>query len=448
MKQHPLSEQFRQYCTAHFPDLPQHKILLAASGGRDSMTLAHLLLKSGLQFGIAHCNYGLRGSDSEEDAALVRRFAEEWQLSFHYIAFNPEEVSGPGKKGLQERARKLRYEWFEELCTAFGYSAVLTAHHANDNAETLLMHLAKGTGIRGLHGIPLRNGRYCRPLLFATRQEITSYAHDKAIRYRDDRSNDSDDYSRNALRHQVIPALEQIFPQTVSAMSQSISHFSGVEKYYRIAIERERSKVLEKRGSDYYILIRRLLQTADVGTLLYELITPFGFSAGQTKEAIKLLQAESGHFLSSETHQLIKDRTFLIITSKVPELADLILIEQANCTIETPEGLFRCRETKEGEQSSDNPNCLFVDAEKVQFPLSLRRRRTGDYFYPSGFGMKKKKISKFLIDKKMSLPDKERIWILANDKQIVWVAGLRADARFLPGKSTKKMLCLEFIPKG
>lgn len=448
MKQHPLSEQFKLHCRAYFPDLPQHKILLAASGGRDSMALAQLLLESGLSFGIAHCNYRLREEDSEEDAALVRRFAEEWQLCFHYIAFNPKEVSGPDKKGLQERARKLRYDWFEELCTTFGYSAVLTAHHANDNAETLLMHLAKGTGIRGLHGIPARNGHYLRPLLFASRQEITDYVQSQAIKFRDDQSNETDDYSRNAVRHRVIPALEQIFPQTITALSQSIRHFSGAEKYYLMAIERERSKVLEKRGSDYYILIRRLQQTADIGTLLYELLSPFGFSAGQTNEAIKLLQAEPGHFLSSETHKLIKDRAFLIITTHAPELTDLILIEQANCTIETPEGVFRLRETSGEVWNTDDPNCLLVDAAKLNFPLSLRRRRTGDYFYPSGFGMKKKKISKLLIDKKMSLPDKERLWIIANDKQIVWVAGIRADERFIPGKSTKKMLRVEFIPKG
>lgn len=448
MKQHRLSEQFRQYCRTHFPDLQQHKILLAASGGRDSMALANLLLESGLRFGIAHCNYGLRGADSEADAELVRHFAAEWQLSFHYIAFDPATVSGKDKQGLQERARKLRYNWFEELCSELGYSLVLTAHHANDNAETLLMNLAKGTGIRGLHGIAPRNGHICRPLLFASRAAITDYVRELNIPFRDDQSNDSDDYTRNAVRHQVIPALENIFPQTINGISQSIHRLAGVEQYYHLAIARERKKILQKRGADYYIPIRRLLQTADVATMLFELLLPFRFSAGQTQEAMKLLHAESGHFINSETHKLVKDRDFLIVSAQAQDQTDWIVIEHPNCSIETQEGIFRFKIMDAAQAGPETVHCIYADAEKIQFPLSLRRRRAGDYFYPSGFGMKKKKISKLLIDKKLSITDKERIWIVASGLHIIWVAGLRADARFLPGESTKKVVRMEFIPKG
>lgn len=444
MKQHPLLEQFKNHCRVYFPNMRNQNLLLAVSGGRDSMALAVLLLESGFKFGIAHCNYQLRGDASNEDAALVRAFADEWQLHFHYIEFNPEHL----KSALQERARALRYEWFEELCDTFGYASIVTAHHANDNAETLLMNLAKGTGIRGLHGIPVHNGRIIRPLLFADRTEISAYVREKEIPFREDQSNDTDDYSRNCIRHHVIPALMEIFPQTVKAMATSAGRISGAEKYYLLAIEKERKKLLERRGADHYIPVKRLLQTADTPTMLYELLLPFGFSAPQTQEALKLIESGSGHFIESETHRLIKDRDFLIIGKRESVQSDFLLIPGSDASLETPEGVFRFREVSPASVQPEQPNCIYVAAEQLQFPLTLRRRRTGDYFYPSGFGMKKKKVSKLLIDKKVNLVNKDRVWILANGLQIVWVAGFRADERFLPRDSSKKILRIEFIPAG
>jgi tRNA(Ile)-lysidine synthase len=446
MKQHQLIEQFKKHCKDHFPDLPKENVLLAISGGCDSMVLAHLFLAAGIKFAIAHCNYRLRGEDSDADAALVRGFSEEWQLNFHYNELNSFE--GKSKNGLQERARQVRYEWFEELCASYGYTVVATAHHANDSAETLLMNLAKGTGIRGLHGIPERNGRIIRPLLFAGRHAIRQFASDEGIAYREDRSNDSDDYSRNAVRHHVIPALEQIFPQTVSAIAHSIQYFRGAETYYRMAIEQERKKILQQRGADVYIPIRRLLLTADVPTMLLELLLPYGFSAAQTQEALKLLTAESGHWINSDSHKIVKDRDFLIICRLNSEQTDVLIIPEEQPEESTPEGIFRFTRIEEADLTVENPNCIFVDAAKLQFPLLLRRRRTGDYFYPRGFGKKKKKISKLLIDKKVSLPDKEKVWILCSGPQIVWVAGFRADERFQCGKGTKSFLKIEFLPKG
>lgn len=446
MKQHQLIEQFKKHCKDHFPDLPKEKVLLAISGGCDSMVLAHLFLALGIKFSIAHCNYKLRGKDSDADAALVREFSEEWQLNFHYNELNSFE--GKSKARLQERARQVRYEWFEELCITYGYTLIATAHHANDSAETLLMNLAKGTGIRGLHGIPERNGRIIRPLLFANRHAIRQYAGDQGIVYREDLSNESDDYSRNALRHHVIPALEQIFPQTVSSIAQSIEYFKGAETYYRMAIEQERKKILQQRGQDLYIPIRRLRMTADVPTMLLELLLPYGFSAAQTQEATKLIDTESGHWISSDTHKLVKDRDFLIICRLNSDHTDMLVIPEDKAEESTPEGVFRFTRIEETELTAEIPNCICVDAEKLQFPLVLRRRRTGDYFYPSGFGKKKKKISKLLIDKKVSLPNKEKVWILCSGPQIIWVAGFRADERFQCGKGTKNFLRIEFLPKG
>ncbi|MGC4057808.1 MAG: tRNA lysidine(34) synthetase TilS [Chitinophagaceae bacterium] len=443
MNKHILSQQFATHWKQQFSLNAGEQILLAVSGGCDSMALAHLLLESGIRFAAAHCNFQLRGTDSDADATLVQSFAEENQISYHHITFNTLQSAANGE-GIQETARKLRYEWFQELQQEFGYRYIATAHHADDNAETLLMHLARGTGLSGLHGIPVINGTVIRPLLFATRREIDAYIQANNITFREDASNQSDKYSRNAIRHHILPGLEKIYPQAINAINQSITRFTGAEKYYRKSVDRELKKLLDRRGRDWYIPLRLLIKSLDLPTILYELFTPFGFSPGQMQEIQKLLHASSGHFIDSATHRLIRDRDFFIVTEQLSEAADFILINAIGEKNATPEGTVYLSESDATAVSADNAHVIFVDGDKLTFPLILRRRKTGDYFYPAGFGMKKKKVSRFLIDKKIPAPEKDRIWILTSGKSVVWVLGHRSDERYKVAKSTKKIIRIEF----
>lgn len=421
-------------------------VLLAVSGGVDSMVLAHLLHQSQISFAIGHCNFQLRGADADGDQQFVKAWAEKQGIPFHTVSFDTRAAMQALGAGVQETARKLRYEWLLALCAANGYGALLTAHHANDNAETLLINLFKGTGISGLHGIPERNGVILRPLLFASRNEIAAYASAHAIGYREDASNASDKYLRNAVRHKVIPAVEAVFPDAVEQMNQSIRRFSQVEILYEKAIAAERKKLLEQRGRDYYVQALRLKHRQPLETICYELFRTFGFTASQTGQIVRLIESESGHYLQSGSHRIIKDRNFLIVTALQETEADLLLVEQFPATVDVANGKFSFRMVDTPSRLTADDTVAYVDADMLDMPLKIRRWKTGDYFYPFGMGMKKKKISRFLIDKKVPLHEKEQLWVLESNRRIVWLAGMRADERFKVKAGKSQVLKIEFRP--
>ncbi|RYD59028.1 MAG: tRNA lysidine(34) synthetase TilS [Sphingobacteriales bacterium] len=414
--------------------------LLAVSGGVDSMAMAHLFLKAGLKFAIAHCNFQLRGAEADGDEELVRSWAQQHGVSFHYIRFDTQLKSEEWKKGIQETARILRYDWLDSICEEHKYARLATAHHANDNAETLLMNLFKGTGMAGLHGIPVQNDRIIRPLLFAAKQEVLEYAQAENITWREDASNTKDDYLRNAVRLNLIPAIDKHFPNVVQQLSDSISRFAEAEVLYKRAIEEERKKLLEKRGSDYYIPVLKLKHRKPLNTICYELCSPFGFTSAQVPHILQLMDSESGHYISSPSHRIIRNRNFLIITTVPAQQADLILIEGFPCTIETEHHKFHFSIEKKPEKIIADNTIALIDMKRVVLPLVLRKWRIGDYFYPLGMGMKKKKISRYFIDQKVPIHEKERAWVLESDKRIAWVAGMRLDERFKITDHTQEVL--------
>lgn len=418
----------------------QQTVLLAVSGGSDSMAMSHLFLKAGLSFSIAHCNFQLRGEEADKDEQLVREWCFDNNIVFHHVRFDTKEKMEEWGKGVQETARILRYEWLENLRKEQGYSHIATAHHANDNVETLLMNLFKGTGIAGLHGIPVVNERIIRPLLFAQKKDIANYIAEHNIPYRDDASNATDNYLRNAVRHHIVPVVEEWFKDGVQQVNESITRFSEAEILYRKAVDRELKRLIEKRGNDYYILVRKLIKTEPLSTICYELLQPFGFTALQVTSVINLLIAETGKRVESQTHHIIRNRDFLIITAKQFNATDFIQIDSVPCSIHAGKYQFVFSADDDNKHIPSDNNIAHIDIEKLSFPLILRRWKTGDYFYPLGMGMKKKKLSKLFIDNKVPLHEKEHVWVLESDKRIVWVAGMRLDERFKVKETTQNVL--------
>jgi tRNA(Ile)-lysidine synthase len=438
-----LHERFAAKCGRRFPFLHNHRTLLAVSGGADSMVMCHLFQEAGLEFGVAHCNFRLRGEASDLDEALVKAWATSHHIPFFNTGFDTARIATERKKGIQETARDLRYAWLEDIRQQHNFQWIATAHHANDNVETLLMNLFKGTGMSGLHAIPEQNGKVIRPLLFAPRSELREYAVTHSVPFREDASNISDKYLRNAVRLNILPVIEQYFPNVIGQVQESIERFAEGEKLYRKEIDRQIEKLVQLRGNDRYISVKALRQLETARAICFEVFREYGFTPGQITNILELADASSGKFIESDTHRVIRDRDFLILTAKHTSQTDFISIPDAPCKVSTADGDFYfVLAEHEGEISTDTYTA-FIDAQAIRLPLILRRWRTGDYFYPLGMGMKKKKVSRYLIDQKVPLHQKEKIWVLECDKKIVWLAGMRLDERFKIRSSTRQILKVE-----
>ena len=441
-----LHEEFNNYWREQFTTLqPKNcNLVLAVSGGVDSVVMVDLVFNAGFSFSIAHCNFQLRGEESERDEGFVRSLGEKYGVDVLARRFETTQHAAQQKTGIQETARDLRYEWFNELLANGGSvnKVLLTAHHADDNVETVLFNIFRGTGVSGLHGILPKQGNIIRPLLFASRANILAYAKQRKLDWVEDSSNESSRYSRNYIRHEVLPILKQIFPAITENIRNSIDRWREGEELYRQAIEMHKTKLCEARKSEVHIPVLKLQKVSPLKTIVFEIIKDFGFSSLQTEEVIALLDSESGKYVASHSHRVVRNRNWLIITPNKTEGAENILIEEHDNKIRFPEGEVTI-EHIEILQPSTSVLVATIDAKQVRFPLLLRRWKPGDYFYPLGM-RKKKKLSRFLIDQKISLPDKERTWVIESNKKIVWVVGHRIDDRFKLTPATKQVLRLSF----
>lgn len=417
--------------------------LLAVSGGIDSMVMADLFLTSQLPFAIAHCNFQLRGAEADADEALVKTWCDQHHVPFYTTHFDTQYFSALWKKGIQETARKLRYDWFSKLCKENDFKYLATAHHGDDAVETLLINLCKGTGLHGLASIPVQNQHIIRPLLFTNRAAIKTYAELHQIAFREDASNADDKYLRNAVRHQIVPTLEQQFPNATERIRESIIRFSQAAQIYDRAVSKIIAGLVEQRGKDFYIPIRKLQKVTPLETIVYELFKVYQYTAPQTKSLIVLMDADSGKYVESSTHKTIKNREFLIITQLQTNEADFIAIDTLASPIKLSDRTLKFSSSKLSTIFSDDPNVTYVDAQKLEAPILLRRWKQGDYFYPLGMGMKKKKLSRFFIDAKIPLHEKEQCWVLESNKRIVWIAGMRLDERFKITDKTTEVLKIE-----
>ena len=439
-----LQARFYNHWAQTFPQFSKDgHFMLAVSGGADSVVLAHLLKGASINFEIAHCNFGLRGAESDRDEAFVKNLAVTLDVPFSCKQFDTEAYATAHKISIQEAARDLRYAWFATFNTV-----VITAHHANDNIETVFMHLCRGTGIAGLTGIePYKvKERLLRPLLIFHKQEIVDYAKEAGIAFVEDSSNASDKYTRNFFRHHVLPAVREVYPQSEQNILHTIKHLREVSEVYKVAMQKIVSKLQFINGNEIHIPVLMWLKSKPLDTITFEILYPFGFTAAQMPEAIKLLSAHNGAVLISPTHRLIKNRNWMIVAPLATATnTSVVVVEQNDATIDFPGGKLTLHTTAPAvPEASDNNTCM-LDAAALQYPLILRPAATGDYFYPLGM-QKKKKLSKFFIDLKLSKTAKEKVWVLVSDNRIVWVIGYRIDNRFKITPATTSAVRLSYLP--
>lgn len=446
-----MLQQFKTYITQQKLFNKEDKILLAVSGGMDSVVMAHLFHASKINFGIAHCNFKLRGKESDADEQFVKTVAAKLKADFHSTSFNTEQEAKTRKASIQMAARELRYHFFEQTCRLYQYSCVAVAHHAGDSAETVLLNLIRGTGIAGYHGITSKNKNIIRPLLFASREDISAYAKKNKLTWCEDSSNQSDYYVRNKIRLRVIPLLEQINPSVISSLQRHARQMGETEMLYREYILLLKNKLLQAKGNNFNISIIELKKHVAFSTLLFEILRDFNFNSDTVFKIAESFDSTSGKHFFSETHQLIKDRDTLIISEKVkskraeyfiPENTHFYDWERNKITIRVLTLTIDLKEKIISGKLKDRRIACF-DADKINFPLVLRKWQKGDYFYP--LGMKGKKLlSDYFTDAKFSIPEKENTWLLLSGKKIVWVINHRMDERFKIKKETNNCIQLTF----
>jgi tRNA(Ile)-lysidine synthase len=447
-----LQKAFCLYWNTNFPtiNLSTASFLVAVSGGVDSIVLLDVMIQLKARITIVHCNFQLREEESERDELFVRDLAKKYCVDIYVKKFNTISYASENKISIQEAARNLRYNWFAELLhIAFETttSFLLTAHNANDNAETFLMNAARGTGLQGLLGIPLfdKERKIIRPLLFTDRNEIIQYAITNQLNWVEDSSNEKDNYTRNFFRHQIIPKLQSQYKSATANINHTIRHLNGVHLILEEAIQKIKKKILVKKGSEIYIPILLLKKQSAVATVIWEIFKNYQFTAAQVPELIKLLDAANSSYILSSSHIVFVNRNWLVITAKKTEDSECFLIDNNTPTISFLNGRLLLQSLEVIPTVQVSNNIALLNVAEITFPLLLRKWKQGDYFYP--FGMtKKKKLSKFFIDNKFSLTDKENTWVLEDaTHKIVWVVNHRIDNRFKLKSTTQKTLQITYL---
>jgi len=434
-----MKNSLQAHIKSEIPFLQDQKVLIAVSGGLDSMVLLHLFQELNFTLAIAHCNFQLRGVESFEDQKFIQEYANSREIPIFVTQFDTQSFANDYKLSTQVAARELRYNWFYELLETENFDYLLTAHHADDNVETFLINFIRGTGLEGLTGIPVQNDRIIRPLLCFTRDEIANYAHENTIQWREDSSNASDKYLRNKIRHHVVPVLKELNPNFISS-------FLNTEKYLQdslLMIEDAAIMVYQQVAKEIddqiHFDLTQLLKLPNYQSYLYQWLKEFGFTAWN--DIYDLVNSQSGKMVYSSNYRLLKDRDSLILAPIATDNPDEVYcIENSDTEIKIPLNLTLC---KVDAISIESNKTIFVDHSKLNFPLQLRRWKTGDSFYPFRLKGKKMKVSKFFKDEKLSLLDKENTWLLCSNDQIVWVVGRSADYRFRITKETQNRIRID-----
>ncbi|HWY37195.1 MAG TPA: tRNA lysidine(34) synthetase TilS [Bacteroidia bacterium] len=423
----------------------KHKLLVAVSGGNDSMALCELLKEAGFSFSVAHCNFTLRGAESDADATFVEGYCLKNKIKFFYHSFDTASYAAKHKISTQMAARELRYTWFEELVKKNKFDYLLTAHHLNDNMETFFINLLRGSGINGLKGIVPKSGKKVRPLLFATRDEIEDYVRQKGILYREDSSNMEDKYLRNRLRHHLIPELKSLNPSFEQTFASEIEILQQVNELVFAEVEKKKKTLVQDKKGFRKIDIEKLKRSGSPKLFLYELLKDFGFNSAQSAGIYDGLDGLTGKIFFSETHQLVKDRKHLLVRDKTEVEETEISIYKKTDKVKQPVQLeISYYKIKKGEEVKIPAlkNVAYMDADKLKFPMKITRWQTGDRFVPLGM-WQSKKLSDFFVGEKMSLFEKDNQWILRNKDAVVWVMGRRIDDRFKITPSTKNVCIIE-----
>lgn len=432
-----MLERVRRFIEKEQLLTPGGRVIVGLSGGMDSMALLDLLILLGYHCVAAHCNFHLRGEESQRDTDFVRRWCKSIDVPYTSIDFDTRQYATDRKISVEMAARELRYDWFEIIRRQSDAEAITVAHHRDDSVETLLLNLIRGTGIRGLTGIAAKNRRVVRPLLCVTRAEIEQYIRERDIPYVFDSSNNEDHYLRNAIRLHLIPLLEQLNPAVRETLHRTSLHLAEAEKVYNTAIADQTATVYQHNK----IHIEKLEQTPSPRSLLFEILTPLGFSPSVIEEIYENMHATPGKVFLARHHRVIKDRD-AFITAPLQEHTEKgsFRIDREMTVLSNPLPL-QIQSYEMPVQIEKSASLLYADQEHLQFPLLLRRWQPGDWFIP--FGMKgKKKLSDYFTDRKLSLRDKEEVWVLLSGEDVVWIVGERMDNRFRVTDRTKRVFVI------
>ena len=418
-----------QYIERHKLFSLDDKILVALSGGADSVALLRLLLSLGYTCEAAHCNFHLRGAESDRDEHFVRQLCLEHRVTLHTVHFNTEQEAKERHISIEMAARELRYAWFEKTREACSAAVIAVAHHQDDSVETLLLNLIRGTGINGLRGIRPRNGHIVRPLLCLDRKEITGYLESIGQSYVTDSTNLQDEYTRNKIRLNLLPMMQEINPSVKESILNTAEHLNGASAIYKQGIDEGIKRVRTAEG----ICIERLMQEPAPATLLFEILYPLGVITAQIGDIYRSLEGQPGKIFTSEHWCIVKDREYLLIEAHRQPIQPALAMEEYAFT---PDFVI-----------PRDKNTACFDADKLTHPLLLRPWRQGDSFIP--FGMKgRKKVSDYMTDRKFSLLRKEQQWVLCCGEEIIWLIGERTDNRFRIDASTKRVLTVRLLPAG
>ena len=415
-------------------------VIVGVSGGLDSMVLCHLLLSGGFLFRIAHVNYGLRGDASNGDALFVKNWAEKNNVSVDLLKARIDVSEN--KSGIQQKARAIRYDWFSELSNQHNASAILTAHHQNDQAETILHNYIRGGGVAALRGMLHSSNGVARPLLSFSKEEILAYAKANNIDWREDVSNASNDYTRNYIRHDVVPVLEKINPNLISSITHRAAIFRELELMADDVVRTEIEKLCSSLGNEVVISCNALLSNRYRNLVVWSIIEPLGFLGHHVDDVIKLASAEPGKQIRSATHIISKDRDQLIVSEITAELPVYVEVNSAPCALDLDSILSFSWQKAEGLDLKSPSNIAHLAISKEQFPLVLRTWKEGDRFQPLGMEGSQK-ISDLLVQQKIPQVLKSKILVLECDGEIAWVVGIRISEKFKVLKTTTEALRVE-----
>ncbi|SDB42733.1 tRNA(Ile)-lysidine synthase [Flavobacteriaceae bacterium MAR_2010_188] len=437
-----MLENFKSHIEQNLYFLSDKKLLIANSSGLDSIVLTNLCVNAGLTVSLAHCNFNLRGKESDGDEEFIMDLGEELDLEVFVQHFDTKAYAKENKLSTQEAARNLRYQWFADLAKALNFDFILTAHHLDDNLETFLINFSRGTGLDGLTGIPEINGNIVRPLLPFSREQIEVYAIENNFKWREDSSNATTDYLRNKVRHDIIPTLKNITPQLLANFQNTTSHLKEIRDIVDDRIDEISDLIIEE--IDEYSLhfnSEEILKLNNPKAYLYQILKEYKFT--EWNDVYDLLEAQSGKIIYSEKYRLLKDRKYIILSEKKSSdnVQDFVISEDLN---EVNFGNATLIFSIADSINEPSQNSLHADFDTLNFPLKLRRWQEGDYFYPLGLGGKKK-LSKFFKDEKFSKIEKEESWLMTSQGNIVWVLGHRMDERFKVTSKTKQILKADFL---
>ncbi|HBL77563.1 MAG: tRNA lysidine(34) synthetase TilS [Bacteroidetes bacterium GWF2_42_66] len=440
-----MLEKFLTYIRKEDLFDPLQKVLLAVSGGLDSMVMLYLFQKAGYDFSVAHCNFQLRGEESDGDEEFVVNYCDEHNIRLFVNRFDTLEYARQEGISIEMAARDLRYSWFRKLMDDEKFDCLATAHHQDDIMETFFINLGRGTGIRGLSGIKAKSGKLIRPILFADRLSIRNYAALHHIQFREDSSNSDTSIQRNFIRHKILPMFDEFHPSFRKNIIKTIDNLDQTEMLFQQKIDEIKADAVTEHPWGDTIRISAIETTDAARTILFELLREKGFSAEQVDDIIASLDGESGKKFYTSTHRLVKDRDELIVTTVENDHPDLFYIEEGCIGIENP---FRMKIEQKVRNSSfqfsRNPLVADFDFNKLEFPLLLRKWQEGEYFQPLGMSGYKK-LSDYFIDEKYSIPEKENAWILASGNKVVWIVGKRIDDRFKIEENTKNVLRISIL---